>query len=252
MNSKPIVPLLLIGVAGLFAGQAGAVELLTNGNFETGTFTGWTNTAQAGSNSSGFFASTPGAATPSSAFPTAGNAAGGTTYAVSDQTGPGAYALTQSFIVPIGSTSVTLSFDMFVNDQSGSGPVVDPTGLDFTTGGINNSNQHARVDILTGTSTALSTAAADIVANLYLGVDGGVTPNPYTSYNIDITSLVTPGTTYQIRFAEVDNLGQLNQGIDNVSIDASSSVAGVPEPGTLALIGLGLAGIGFARRKKQA
>jgi hypothetical protein len=137
---------------------------------------------------------------------------------------------------------------MFVNDQSGNGPTFDPAGLDYTAV----SNQHARVDILTGTSTAFSTAAADIVANLYLGIDGGSTPNPYTSYNIDITSLVTAGNTYQIRFAEVDNLGQLNQGIDNVSIDASSSAAGVPEPTTLALMGLGLAGLGFARKRKRA
>ena len=40
-----------------------------------------------------------------------------------------------------------------------------------------------------------------------------------------------------------------NQGVDNVSVEARNG-ASVPEPTTLALLGLGIAGVGFNRRKQ--
>jgi hypothetical protein len=66
----------------------------------------------------------------------------------------------------------------------------------------------------------------------------------YVRYSFDLTNAVGGGGTFQIRFAEVDNLNVFNLGVDNVSIQASSSV--VPEPkswGALALILLGVGGM---------
>jgi hypothetical protein len=40
-------------------------------------------------------------------------------------------------------------------------------------------------------------------------------------------------------------------GIDDIKLTYDAAGASVPEPATLALLGLGLAGIGFARKKKQ-
>src|SRR5262249_5815562 len=160
---------------------AGAAEILVNGNFETGTFAGWTVADDNSPFGVGgtFFISTPGAPTPATGFATAPNPAGGAFYAVSDSDFPGAHALLQDFTVPAGQ-SVFLSYQMFVNDQSGLGPIVDPTGLDPTTGGTFNDNQHARVDILRGGASDFSTAAGDVIANLYLGVDPDATvPNPF-------------------------------------------------------------------------
>src|SRR5205807_2565369 len=98
-----------------------------------------------------FYISTPGADTPSvggSFFSTAPNPAGGSFYAVSTSDYPGAHALIQDFTVASGTSSLNLAFQLFVNDQSGFGGVVDPSGLDYTTGGTFQDNQHARVDIL--------------------------------------------------------------------------------------------------------
>jgi PEP-CTERM motif-containing protein len=40
-----------------------------------------------------------------------------------------------------------------------------------------------------------------------------------------------------------------SNGLDNVVL--TGQAAGVPEPATLGLLGLGLAGVGFARRKRK-
>ncbi len=211
-----------------------AIGLLTNGDFETGGFTGWTVANQAGGNGD-WFISTPVAPSPVSTAATAPNPAGGMFYAITDQTGAGTHALLQSFTVPADATSVMLSFQMFVNDQD-SGPLVNPAGLDYTA----TPNQHGRVDILSATADAFSTAAADVLSNFYLGVDPKPNPNPYTPYLFDVTGLLTPGATYQLRFAEVDNQLFFQMGVDNVSIVAESGeVSGVPEASSLAIWCLG-------------
>jgi len=222
-------------------GSAQAVELITNGDFETGNFTGWTVTDLANGTGS-VFIDAPGTTTPISGFATSatGGGAHGSFYAVSDQPGPGTHALSQSFTVSAGQT-VILMFDLFVNDQSGLGPIIDPIGLDHTGG----PNQHGRVDILSGSAMPFDTGIG-VLSNLYLGIDAGPNPNPFTHYSFDISSTVAAGGTFQLRFAEVDNQLFFNFGVDNVSITT------VPEPASLLLAGIGLVGMGMVRRKKKA
>lgn len=227
-------------------------QLITNGNFETGNFTGWNLANQVNpadtANQDHFYISTPGANTPFQNFPTASNPQGGNYYAVTDSNNPGAHALIQSFTVPFHVIKLTLTYQMFVNDQSGFGPVIDPSGLDYTTGGTFNDNQQARVDILTSGASSLSTASADVVKNFYDSVDS-TNPAPYTTYSYDLTGLLTAGQTYQLRFAEVDNLGTINMGVDNVSISAFSPP--VPEAGSFAAFTLLASGGGLMLRRRK-
>ena len=243
--------------AGLAALPVQADEILTQGNFEAGSLSGWQAVSQLNVadtiGADRFYVVAPGSLTPAVggiSFSTAANSpGGGSFYAVTASDNPGSHALLQNFTVPTASTKLILSFQMFVNDQSGAGPYVDPSGLDYTTGGTFANNQHARVDILRAGSADLSTTLADVVANLYLGVDnpGTATPNPYGSYTFALTSALTPGSSYRLRFAEVDNLGSINLGIDNVSLAATT-----PEPGALTLsAALSVIGILCFRRRDR-
>lgn len=202
------------------AAPVSAQELITNGNFETGTLAGWTASTVSGS-SGAFVIGVPGAATPTSAHATPANATGGGFYAVSDQGDPTVAALAQTFTVPPGGGTVTLHFQMFVNSWTGAPAVVDPGGLILGAGGVP-PNQHARVDLLTAGAGAFDTGAG-VIRSFYLGTDPNnpsTTLNPYQNYTFDITPNVGGGAggTFQIRFAEADNESFLNQGVDNVSI----------------------------------
>ena len=230
-----------LALSAAIAGPASAAELLTNGNFETGTYAGWSANTRAGSNGT-LYISTPGANAPQSGLSTAGNGSGGNFYSVTDQGGPGSYSLVQAFTVPNVVTSLKLAFQMFANNYAG-GVFVDPVGLDHNVA----PNQHARVDILIAGANAFTNNPADIVANFFLGADTGSNPHPYTNYAFDLFGLLTAGQSYQIRFGEVDNQLFFNQGVDNVSILANA----VPEPAAWALMIAGFGLVGGAMRRRN-
>ncbi len=221
---------------------AHAGELITNGGFETGDFTGW-SVQEAGT--IGAVSVESGVLTPNSLKPTEGPASG-TYYALMDDPFASANALIQTFSTgPVH--SAVLSFNMFVNDHNPSGQVfVDPTGLDATTGGSYSPNQHARVDLLTASASPFDTGAG-VLKTFYLGGGTGrLFNNPYTEFNV--TDVLAAGGTFQLRFAEVNNQGFFNVGVDNVSLQ----VTPVPEASTWAMMlaGLALTGLMTYRRRR--
>lgn len=237
---KICLVLVLLMFGSLAKVTAAPTELINNGGFETGDFTGWTVTNRANGSGS-WFVDTLGTTTPLSGSPTLATGGAGTFYAVSDQTGPGTHALSQAFIVPWPVLSATLSFDMFVNDWD-AGPFIDPAGLDHT----ESPNQHARVDILSSGASDIFETGAGVLGNYYLGVDAKPNPNVFTHYSFDVTPIVGAGGTFQLRFAEVDNQLFFNLGVDNVSI----LVNPIPAPGAILLCGMGVGLVSWLRIRR--
>jgi hypothetical protein len=191
-------------------GGSSWTELLTNGGFETGDLTGWA--ANYLPSAAGSISVVTTTVAPSSGSKVAGPREG-TFYALFDQDENFAGALSQSFTVPSGDDEVTLTFDMFVLDLSGEGPL-DAGVIAYS--GIED-NQHTRVDILSAAAGTFDTGAG-VIENLYLDVDGYVPILPYISYTVDLSPHLVAGGTYTLRFAESSRNGYMNTGIDNVSI----------------------------------
>jgi hypothetical protein len=224
------------------AASAAPTELITNGDFNGG-FTGWAVVDQAGGSGS-WFISTVGTNSPVSGNAT--SAVGGSgNYAVTDQTGGGSHSLFQGFTVDAGASSVFASFSLFANDQSGVGPI-NAGDLSYANG----ANQHVRVDVLKAGADPFSVNPADIVLTLLAPmIDVGANPHDFTAYNFDITSAVSGGGNFVLRFAEVDNQFFFQAGVDNVSVLADNGR--LPEPASLALVTGALLGLGAVRRTRR-
>ncbi|OUS15641.1 hypothetical protein A9Q88_10170 [Gammaproteobacteria bacterium 50_400_T64] len=224
----------------LFVGTANA-SLITNGDFETGDFTGW-NTSQAGG-SSLLVTANPG-------DPTLGSSPTNNFYAFAgNQGGPSQNIFWQSFVVPTALTALTFSFDYAYENFAGAG-FVNPTPDTLSHTGV--SNQQFRVEILNGTALFDTVDPTDIIFSAIQTAPGSLDPQPWASFSQNVFSAVSPfqGQNLQVRFAQADNQGPFDIGFDNVSLSASTTA--VPEPATLALLALGVAGIGFSRKKKTA
>ena len=230
---------------GLAATSPAGASTIVNGGFETG-FSSWVRVDQLGSE--GTFALQSGLASPVNADPVPAPPSGSTA-AMTDGAGPGAHVLYQDFVATPGSQ--TLSFDLFVGNRADR--FATPASLDFALTNPNGAltlNQQVRVDLLRAGADPFSVAAADILLSLYASQVGDPLVSGYRSFSSDIGALLGAhsGELLRLRFAETDNVAQMQLGVDNVAIAAVSTI---PEPASTALLAVGLAAL-FARRSRGA
>lgn len=220
----------LIAAALLGAGAPAmaATNLITNGDFETGTLAGWTSVNTTGS----FFAISNGSFVPQSGFPTEFNPGGGNFVAVSDQTGTSGQTLSQVFTTTGG--TLTLTFDWFNNTQ----------WEQFGTA-IDGSEQTARVDIMQLTAGAFDVGSG-VVQNLLLGpavFSPGFNTVPWQSASFTLNNVAAG--SYALRFGNGQCCNFQQFGVDNVVLSA------VPEPTSWALMVTGFGLVGFALRRRS-
>ena len=224
----------------VITGTAGAQEMIVNGGFEAGDLTGWTRQVWPGSSGdirvvgagNGFL----------SELPQIGPRTGAR-YALTDQTGPGAYSLSQAFTLGSGPTSATLRFALSVTSYGAPTPpgtALDPFGPP---------RQFARVDLFSGLLADGFSSAAPL-QTFFAGPAAAVdSAQAWQPFSFDLTSLLAAPGTYTLRFTEVDNQGFFNLGIDDVSLVATPTHV-IPEPTTFALCAAALAALGVAVRRR--
>jgi glucose/arabinose dehydrogenase len=220
----------------LLSTPAQAGPLLANGGFESG-LTAWTAADQVGSD--GSFQIQSGTASPINGdavpAPTEGANA-----AMTDATGPGSHVLYQDFVV--GTLGAALHFELFIGNRATqfAAPPSGVLAFDLTsaTGG-QTLNQQARVDIVKAEADPFSVAPGDVLLNLYQTHGGDALVSGYNPFDFNLSALFADNhvKTLRLRFAETDNLNAFQFGIDAVSL------VEIPEPGSLPLFGIGLAGL---------
>ena len=211
--------------------------LINNGGFEAG-FASWNRQDILASD--GTFVLQSGTTSPVNGNPVPAPP-GGVNAAMTDAQAGGSHVLYQDFVVPVGVTSATLNFSLFVGnratDPSAPGPPLfatpTPASLDWTSLAP---NQQARVDVLLGGTDPFSVASADVLQNVFQTNPGNTFGPGYAPFTANLGALLAAhgGQTLRLRFAEVDNVFTFQLGVDNVSLTA------VPEPSAAFLCGAGV------------
>jgi hypothetical protein len=192
------------------ASGAAFAASVPNGGFEAGNLGGWKVKNQQGGDGNWF--AYGGTTSPESdstiAAPPAGNFA-----ATSDQSLPGSHVLYRDVKLKPRMRH-TLSFQLYYENRAAR--FVTPNTLSFNAG----DNQQYRVDVLKPSAGLFSVRRDDVLAEVFrteVGDPNTLAPTPTT---FDLTPFA--GRTVRLRFAEVDNTGNLLASVDDVRVRSES------------------------------
>jgi hypothetical protein len=199
------VALFFVISASLLPSQVQAQCTFVNGDFETGSLTGWTKYFR--SQNVGDWYIYSGTTSPLTSHTI--SAPLGTRAAVTDHNAPTTHELYQDVTIPAGQSSI--SFNMAYNNTNGF--FVTLNTLDWV------NNQQARIDIVKTTTPNESVATNDILSPLYQTRPGDpLVISPMAQFFYDTSALA--GQTVRLRFAEAVGLSYFPMAIDNVCLSS--------------------------------
>jgi hypothetical protein len=237
--------LVVASVALLAAPGTAGAAIVTNGDFETGTLSGWRDDYVQMPGPSAWFVYT-GTTSPLSGAPIPAPPQGSRA-AIADQQNISRQILYQDMTVPPGGSLNQLDLTAYYRNNAGL--FGSPDSLSVTPG-----NQQYRIDVMKPSASIDSVASGDVLLNVLRTRTGDPNILAPTQFTADLSPFA--GQTVRLRFAVVATTSQLNGGIDAVSVRSNGFTIGravrnkkkgtarvpvtVPDPGTLTLTGKGV------------
>jgi hypothetical protein len=214
----------LLGTAAPAA--SAATPIVTNGDFETGTLEGWTQTDQTGSRVAEWIAysrETAEGFTGIIPLPPSGEFAALTPNFLAT---PDTTYLYQDVVLP-PTSSDQLSLYLFYKSAA---PIAVPTPdtLVVSEAETAQPNQQVRVDVLKPNAPIESVSPNDILATVYASKAGDPTELPPTVIGADLSAFA--GQTVRLRVADAVQDGAMVAGIDGVSITSIPLPQPAPTP----------------------
>jgi hypothetical protein len=250
---RRLLALAVAGAALLTAPGAAHAAIVTNGDFETGSFSGWQLHDAPVDPPSGTWNVYTGTSVGGDLFPAPPQ---GTHAAATDQSSPGRHLLYQDLTLPSGGSQYQLSMFVYYDSDA---PISSQPNLDFNVIGM--PNQQYRIDLIKPSAPIDSVASGDILSGLFQTVTGDPTTLAPTLRTADLSSFA--GQTVRLRFAEVDDQGVFHAATDAVTVKTNAFTVGaavrnkkkgtasvpvtVPDAGTIALSGRGVKGVAASK-----